>query len=416
MKTVWSDNSGRLRLSEIRCWTFFFGKFRRCWKILHRFSGSTKCYPCQGLGIFRHGKIMAAGKSASPSGTLLDFLFWDRHSLLEFFLGLDTFRTGKKGHYERGLFTGESLESLESPNSLESVESGRGVFSRISRKSTFLKDPLFPKEPFFRTRYLQQALVSRFGCCNFKFLLAIPCRLAIANHRSLEAHKPPQDPETQRAAKGGTQKGVGHFFLFRSPFRTHFVTFLTFSVTFLRIPFCLPPFSSRNRLPFMILSPPGAICRKIGLSAAEFAFSYSKMQIPPEKCIFLQKNAFFLQKNALSCRKMLFSGGTGQETAGNCRRVAGLKNHETLANFHKTFCGRVRNTNKNAFTVHKLFRKLRANFCLLPYETSQEPNRNCSEKFVQMNFLIFGEFWGPGVLPLNLSDPTLRPPLSRYLA
>ena len=27
---------------------------------------------------------MAAGKSASPSGTLLDFLLWDRHSLLEF--------------------------------------------------------------------------------------------------------------------------------------------------------------------------------------------------------------------------------------------------------------------------------------------------------------------------------------------
>ena len=31
----------------------FSGKFRRCWKIPHRFSGSTKCYPCQGLGIFR---------------------------------------------------------------------------------------------------------------------------------------------------------------------------------------------------------------------------------------------------------------------------------------------------------------------------------------------------------------------------
>ena len=34
----------------------FSGKFRRCWKILHRFSGSPKCYPCQGLGIFRQGK------------------------------------------------------------------------------------------------------------------------------------------------------------------------------------------------------------------------------------------------------------------------------------------------------------------------------------------------------------------------
>ena len=34
----------------------FSGKFRRCWKIIRRFSGSTKCYPCQGLGIFRQGK------------------------------------------------------------------------------------------------------------------------------------------------------------------------------------------------------------------------------------------------------------------------------------------------------------------------------------------------------------------------
>ena len=34
----------------------FSGKFRRCWKILHRFSGSTKCYPCQGLRTFRQGK------------------------------------------------------------------------------------------------------------------------------------------------------------------------------------------------------------------------------------------------------------------------------------------------------------------------------------------------------------------------
>ena len=34
----------------------FSGKFRRCWKILHRFSGSTKCYPFQGLGICRQGK------------------------------------------------------------------------------------------------------------------------------------------------------------------------------------------------------------------------------------------------------------------------------------------------------------------------------------------------------------------------
>ena len=34
----------------------FSGKFRRCWKILPRFSGSTKCYACQGLGTFRQGE------------------------------------------------------------------------------------------------------------------------------------------------------------------------------------------------------------------------------------------------------------------------------------------------------------------------------------------------------------------------
>ena len=34
----------------------FSGKFRGCWEILPRFSGSTKCYPCQGLGNFRQGK------------------------------------------------------------------------------------------------------------------------------------------------------------------------------------------------------------------------------------------------------------------------------------------------------------------------------------------------------------------------
>ena len=74
----------QLWLSEIPCWKSFpanvdaAGTF-----ILHRFSGSTKCYPCQGLGIFRQGNGCWQ-KSAPPSGTLLDFLLWDRHSLLEF--------------------------------------------------------------------------------------------------------------------------------------------------------------------------------------------------------------------------------------------------------------------------------------------------------------------------------------------
>ena len=38
----------------------FSGKFRRCWQMILRFSGSAKCYPCQGLGTFRQGKRLLA--------------------------------------------------------------------------------------------------------------------------------------------------------------------------------------------------------------------------------------------------------------------------------------------------------------------------------------------------------------------
>ena len=45
-----------------------------------------------------------------------------------------------------------------------------------------------------------------------------------------------------------------------------------------------------------------------------------------------------------------------------------------------------RNTKKNgAFT--RTLSKVRMKFCLLPCDTSQEPNGNCSEKLVQMNCL-----------------------------
>ena len=46
--------------------------------------------------------------------------------------------------------------------------------------------------------------------------------------------------------KGVRKRGVGHFFfLFRSPFGNHFVTFLTFFGHFFApIPFCLPPFAA----------------------------------------------------------------------------------------------------------------------------------------------------------------------------
>ena len=59
----------------------FSGNFRRCWKIIHRFSGSTKCYPCQGLGIFRQDKWLLENRPplrerswVFSSGTVATFL------------------------------------------------------------------------------------------------------------------------------------------------------------------------------------------------------------------------------------------------------------------------------------------------------------------------------------------------------
>ena len=44
--------------------------------------------------------------------------------------------------------------------------------------------------------------------------------------------------------------------------------------------------------------------------------------------------------------------------------------------------------------LRELFRRVRVNFCLLPCETSQEPNKNCSEKLGQKNFLFWVDFLG----------------------
>ena len=56
------------------------------------------------------------------------------------------------------------------------------------------------------------------------------------------------------SAEWGTQKGVGHFFLFRSPFGNHFVTFLdVFLVTFLKNPPLPPPFYGRVKNCFLCL-------------------------------------------------------------------------------------------------------------------------------------------------------------------
>ena len=51
---------------------------------------------------------------------------------------------------------------------------------------------------------------------------------------------------------------------------------------------------------------------------------------------------------------------------------------------------------------HEHFRKVRANFCLLSSDTSQEPNGNCSEKLVQMNFFILGWNFSAGFSSCDL--------------
>ena len=69
---------------------------------------------------------------------------------------------------------------------------------------------------------------------------------------SAAAVPPPAPPKRdaqhmlfQCAAKGGTQKGVGNFFLFRSPFGNHFVTFLDVFGHFFAYPLLPPPFCGR---------------------------------------------------------------------------------------------------------------------------------------------------------------------------
>ena len=49
----------------------------------------------------------------------------------------------------------------------------------------------------------------------------------------------------------------------------------------------------------------------------------------------------------------------------------------------------------------ELFQKVCVNFCLLPCDTSQEPNGNCYEKLVQMNFFILGGFFRVDFPPLK---------------
>ena len=74
---------------NIPCWKGFSGKFQCCSNTFPRFSGSTTCFPCQGLGHFPARK-MAAGKLAPPSGMVLDFLLRDRQPSIECFCEIAT--------------------------------------------------------------------------------------------------------------------------------------------------------------------------------------------------------------------------------------------------------------------------------------------------------------------------------------
>ena len=77
-----SDSSRRLWLSEIPCWKSFPANFDAAGK----FSLIFRQHEMLWLPRFRHfpARKMAAGRSAPPSVTLLDFLLWDCRSLLEF--------------------------------------------------------------------------------------------------------------------------------------------------------------------------------------------------------------------------------------------------------------------------------------------------------------------------------------------
>ena len=65
--------------------------------------------------------------------------------------------------------------------------------------------------------------------------------------------------------------------------------------------------------------------------------------------------------------------------------------------------------------LHEFFRKVRANFCLLPCDASQEPIGNCSEKLLQMNFFTLGGFCKGqkmhiSFFNINFLAPTQNPP------
>ena len=64
-----------------------------------------------------------------------------------------------------------------------------------------------------------------------------------------------------------------------------------------------------------------------------------------------------------------------------------------------------RNTPKTPRS-RELFRKVRANFCLLPCDAGQESDGNCPEKLVHMNFFSLGGYFRMDFPPLRERERT----------
>ena len=113
-----------------------------------------------------------------------------------------------------------------------------------------------------------------------------------------------------------------------------------------------------------------------------------------------------------------------RERASPCSlRITNLKvTFGTSSEWLKTCRGpnthpKSRNTKKTP-RLHELFRKVRANFSLLSCDTSQEPNRNCSNKLVQMNVFYFGWIFSGGFSAFEKVTPerTLSLPAAKILS
>ena len=99
--------------------------------------------------------------------------------------------------------------------------------------------------------------------------------------------------------------------------------------------------------------------------------------------------------------------GIGKKVTRNVKKVTtwspkGDRNRKkvTYPLLRPPFCGTMH--------LHELFRKVRANLCLLPCDTSQEPNRNGSNKCPDDLFILGGLFQVDS-LGAHLKPVTLKP-------